>query len=803
MTEWDASKSETSAAAQDAPRVAVPLQWVWDPRALRIVLATEPAAAFWGEASVDELLDREFSPQSDMVRRLAEITTDDPAQLVPLTLRPLGRPVTRLAHIRPEPTPSGAPGLRIALIDNLPPLAAEAVRLREITEALPSPLILLRPDGTTAFLNQHARQSFGLQPGQAFGSLVTTNVERLDTAIAAALGDGAASFKTQVLTRSGPTPMRLVLRRIWDAAADEGKGALAILLTPVVLTPVSSPPNGRAEPVAPSATLDADTRPSVGRGEFKRGEIERREEGLPDVPAALAIVEPTSLRCLELNETAKTLLGDAAGSDGLGVLMPQQREELLRGAELVLERPGASFRIDATLHRPDEGKRRLHLILSARLSAVTPSQPPSLWAVIFDVTHERRKRASVKREAQLRARALEAAEIGIVLLDREANVQSVDSTAAALLGTTAETLSGRPFGAVLGSVAEPLLRAELEAYEQTKRSRDAARTARPFHVIEQSGSGEPRPALTVSVLPADPASGNTYAAVVRRYQSAATTASAALNPVQRVAMRGRAESRGDISEDAIALVSHELRTPLTTILGFVQMLQADLEEAGAHPLGPERAAIQGQQLKAVHETAQSMAQTLEALLTYRALGDRGALPCQPTAIRPIIEAARQTVQPVAAARSVAIRLDCQPGLPVLSVNPITLRLALTNMLQHAVRSAEDAGTVSVTVAQDDDTAIAIEVADDGPGMTRDEVALALLPFGRLRSAQSRLGELASVEDPGALAPLEALGLELPVARRYVEANGGSFQIESIRGVGTVARAVFRPATAKNIDDPGV
>ncbi len=60
-----------------------------------------------------------------------------------------------------------------------------------------------------------------------------------------------------------------------------------------------------------------------------------------------------------------------------------------------------------------------------------------------------------------------------------------------------------------------------------------------------------------------------------------------------------------------------------------------------------------------------------------------------------------------------------------------------------------------------------EVQDDGPGMTEDEIAIALEPFGQA--------------DAGLTRQHEGTGLGLPLAQRLAELHGGSLRIKSWKG----------------------
>jgi two-component system cell cycle sensor histidine kinase PleC len=77
-----------------------------------------------------------------------------------------------------------------------------------------------------------------------------------------------------------------------------------------------------------------------------------------------------------------------------------------------------------------------------------------------------------------------------------------------------------------------------------------------------------------------------------------------------------------------------------------------------------------------------------------------------------------------------------------------------------------------------DGSIGITVADTGIGMSRDQIAVALEPFGRVEGS--------ATSDP------TGSGLGLPIVKNLIEAHGGKLQMLSELNRGTIARLVFPP-----------
>ncbi|MGD1868497.1 MAG: sensor histidine kinase [Neomegalonema sp.] len=139
----------------------------------------------------------------------------------------------------------------------------------------------------------------------------------------------------------------------------------------------------------------------------------------------------------------------------------------------------------------------------------------------------------------------------------------------------------------------------------------------------------------------------------------------------------------------------------------------------------------------------------------------------------------------AADRQIALSLDVEPGAPMVLADPHALRQVVTNLVSNAVAYAGEGASVTVSIAREDDGALSLEVADDGPGLTSEEIAKAMTPFGR-----ARVTDAAALNDVG-------FGLGLPIAKALVESCGGDFAIESAAGAGLVTRMTFPTTLLSN------
>jgi two-component system OmpR family sensor kinase len=122
------------------------------------------------------------------------------------------------------------------------------------------------------------------------------------------------------------------------------------------------------------------------------------------------------------------------------------------------------------------------------------------------------------------------------------------------------------------------------------------------------------------------------------------------------------------------------------------------------------------------------------------------------------------------ARGRAVRLYVEPTAPPLAVRagPTAVGLALTNVLDNAVKFSPLRGEVQIGVSSDGADAL-IVVSDQGPGLSDDEVPRLFDRFHRGAAAHDD-------EVPG-------FGLGLAISRAVIERQGGTISAESAPGGG--------------------
>ncbi len=217
----------------------------------------------------------------------------------------------------------------------------------------------------------------------------------------------------------------------------------------------------------------------------------------------------------------------------------------------------------------------------------------------------------------------------------------------------------------------------------------------------------------------------------------------------------------------LANMSYEFRTPLTSIGGFAELLEAGLG-GDLNPAGHEY-------LAAILSSTARLSEQIENVLDL-SQSEAGMLPLAREAIELLPFVTRLVEERALRIKTAGLRLDLRgdKGAGAVTGDPRRLGRALGHLIDNAVAATPAGGRVLVELSRHkvrrQDRA-RIVISDNGPGMDPTTLARAL---GGLKLGVD-----------GAVAERRE-GLGLPLARRLIEAHGGTFELLSEPGQGTTA-----------------
>jgi two-component system cell cycle sensor histidine kinase PleC len=242
---------------------------------------------------------------------------------------------------------------------------------------------------------------------------------------------------------------------------------------------------------------------------------------------------------------------------------------------------------------------------------------------------------------------------------------------------------------------------------------------------------------------------------------------------QLEAARQEAEAANRTKSRFLATMSHELRTPLNAVIGFSDVLRSEL-------FGPIGLAKYRDYAGHIHDSAMHLLNVLSDILDMSKV-EAGKISLHESTLDPgalIAEVAELFVQEAGFA-NVALERTVLPGLPPLFGDPRYVRQMLINLLSNALKFTPGGGRIEITAALDDGGDLVIGVVDTGIGMTEDQLAVALAPFGQIDSPLMR--------------KYQGTGLGLPIVKSLVELHGGRLEIASAPSAGTRVSLIFPAA----------
>jgi two-component system cell cycle sensor histidine kinase PleC len=131
----------------------------------------------------------------------------------------------------------------------------------------------------------------------------------------------------------------------------------------------------------------------------------------------------------------------------------------------------------------------------------------------------------------------------------------------------------------------------------------------------------------------------------------------------------------------------------------------------------------------------------------------------------------------AAGVEVASHMDDRAGLAY--VDPTRTRQIFLNLIDNAIKFSRQGGRVTVSVDKAPSARIAVTIADEGIGMSEDDIDTVLSRFEQVESGRNRR--------------YDGTGTGLPIARALTELQGGVLTISSRPHQGTDVRVVLPAA----------
>ena len=211
----------------------------------------------------------------------------------------------------------------------------------------------------------------------------------------------------------------------------------------------------------------------------------------------------------------------------------------------------------------------------------------------------------------------------------------------------------------------------------------------------------------------------------------------------------------------LANMSHELRTPLNAILGYTELM-AD----GAYGEPSEK--MMGV-LKRLESNGRHLLGLINDVLDLSKIeAGQLVLELSDYLVQDIAQTVRSTLEPLAADKKLAFKIEVAPQLPPGRGDGRRLTQVLINLVGNAIKFT-DAGEVAIK-ADANDGSFHVSVRDTGPGISAADQAKLFQEFQQADNAITR--------------KKGGTGLGLAISKRIIEMHGGRIRVESQPGQGS-------------------
>jgi PAS domain S-box-containing protein len=239
-----------------------------------------------------------------------------------------------------------------------------------------------------------------------------------------------------------------------------------------------------------------------------------------------------------------------------------------------------------------------------------------------------------------------------------------------------------------------------------------------------------------------------------------------------LAAKEEAELASRAKSEFLANMSHELRTPLNAILGFSQIIR----DGVLGPVGNEKYTEYADDIMS---SGQHLLDIISDILDLSRIdAGQATLEFEEVDLRDIVDACLSLVRERADSAGVSLKADYGKSILGLSVDKRKLKQILINLLSNAVKFTHRGGSVTVEVALKKNGYLTIVVRDTGIGIEPADIPAVFEHFSQLEKLLTR--------------EHEGTGLGLPLARSLCELHGGTLELTSKKGKGTVATVCFPP-----------
>lgn len=217
----------------------------------------------------------------------------------------------------------------------------------------------------------------------------------------------------------------------------------------------------------------------------------------------------------------------------------------------------------------------------------------------------------------------------------------------------------------------------------------------------------------------------------------------------------------------LANISHDMRTPLNAIFGFTSLAKLSIHD-------PDTAL---EYLEQIETASKKLLDMIEKVLQISALSNAAGPKEEECSFCNILRDAYEFLLPQAREKNIAFSLnDSDIRHSTIYADQENLRQLILNLANNALTYTKPGGTVKISVTEGNElphqeAVYSLTVEDNGIGISPEFIHQVFEPFAR--------------EKNSTLSGIHSIGLGLTIVKHIVDMMGGSIDVQSEVGKGTV------------------
>jgi signal transduction histidine kinase len=213
----------------------------------------------------------------------------------------------------------------------------------------------------------------------------------------------------------------------------------------------------------------------------------------------------------------------------------------------------------------------------------------------------------------------------------------------------------------------------------------------------------------------------------------------------------------------LASMSHELRTPINALLGYTALLRERIYG--------DLTARQDEALQRMQSSSGHLLELVNDILDLARI-EAGRMPVHLEAVLlgPLVESVVDSVEPLAAAKGLELRVEVPADLPALITDRTRVKQIVLNLLSNAVKFTREGGVSLTARPLASGEGVEVEVADTGIGIEPAALAGIFDDFRQVDQSSTR--------------EFGGTGLGLSIVRKLLGLLGGSIRVESVPSEGS-------------------